>query len=161
MKEKSKVKTARDLSILDTVFQVESAPMVEHMKLRDWESVSLSGVQYFSLQKEVIKGINVDDEDDPKMIVLNGKIELPLKGKLKPSVDDIHTDEGVAVAIVLSEIAKEKKRCLDLIKLAEECLQGLASNAKIYEDRAKELNVAITIKDGDETILETDKDESE
>jgi len=71
-------------------------------------------------------------------------------------LDDTITDEGDAVALILVELAKEKKKAYDLLEMAEDCIRGLEENMKIYQDKAKDLNIHVEIKNNGEVVLDTD-----
>jgi len=151
---KRKVKMAEDLSIKDDIFQIQSFPMVEHENVRK-KDVSLRNIRYFSLAKERIKALNLNEDEDK--LIINGKLSIPLNGKIVgPSLDDTITDEGDAVALILVELAKEKKKAYDLLEMAEDCIRGLEENMKIYQDKAKDLNIHVEIKNNGEVVLDTD-----
>jgi hypothetical protein len=155
-KQKSEIKGAQDLSMRDSIFEVADEPMLEHMKLAD-EYTSLNNVSYFSLNNEKVKEIILNEEEDG--IVVNGKHSLKFNVGLKPKVTDILTDERQAITMILASIGKEKKKCRSLINLAEQCLEGLNSNSKIYEEKARDLDLHVVVKDEETGNVEVDTDE--
>ena len=167
MKKKREFKMAADLSIKDTVYQIKGKSMLEHLDLRN-KATSLNSIQYYALDGAKIKSLHLDENEEN--LIVNGKLPLPIKGTLgEPGIKDILTDEAQGVILVLGQLAKQQRKARDFIALTEDILDGLAQNVKIYEDKAKDLNLSVTVKDfesgeilssTDDELIEEEEDDS-
>ena len=146
MSKKVKFKGAEDLSIRQPIFQISDTPVAEHLNMRN-KSMNLNNVKYFSLDHEIIKEL-AEDENGENLIV-NGEFKIPFGSNLKRKPTQILIDEEEAVVMVIAEIVKEQRRALELMGIAEKIVDGLDGNLKIYEERAKQLGITITIEDKD------------
>ncbi len=156
MSTKKKTKTGTDLSIKDQVFAIESDSMIEHMKVDD--SVNLRHVKYYSISEETVKELALSENEDE--VIINGKLHVPIRGKMKPKVSDILTDEKEAVALVLLELEKERKYALELSDLVEQIIGGLKNNIKVHQERAKKLGIVVQVDDDkNEVIIQEDEPE--
>lgn len=152
---KKKFKSADELNIKDTVYQIDTNRLAEHLKLGN-KVMNLNNLKYFSLEGEKIRELALGENDD--VLIVNGEFKLPLTGRIKKKATDTLIDEREAVVMVITEIAKEQRKAWELAQIAEQCVESLEKNRKIYEDKAKKLGIVVEIEDTGKGSLLTNVD---
>ena len=148
-----------DLSIRDTVQEIKEYPLIDRREMKlSKGALNLGNLKYHVLEATVIKELGLDENEEN--IIVNGKIKLPINGKLKSKPGDVLIDEGEALAIVVSEVAREKRKAWLIAQNAEKCVEGLEQLIDIYLEKAKKLGISITVEDADtgEVIADTDSE---